>query len=109
MTAGKIPGDAAALPIACSLDAADLGARERRWAELMRTAGTARRATSDGIELRFRSHDDVEHELGALVAGERECCSWARWELSHDDDGAPVMHAHAVGDGIAMLQSWVRT
>jgi hypothetical protein len=104
MTAGKLPDPAAALPIACSLNATDLAARERRWAELLQTAGMARRATTDGVELRFRADQPVDDELRELVAGERECCAWARWELDRDDD-ALVLHAHATGHGAATLQS----
>jgi hypothetical protein len=92
------------LPIACSLDAGELAGRERRWTRLVRTAGTGRRATSDGIELRFRADDRTGDELRTLVAGERECCAWACWELGHDADGL-VMHAHASGDGVATLQA----
>jgi hypothetical protein len=92
------------LPIACSLEAGELATRERRWTQLVRTAGTGRRATSDGIELRFSADDGTCDELRTLVAGERECCAWARWELGRDAEGL-VMHAHATGDGVATLQA----
>ncbi|HEX5191842.1 MAG TPA: hypothetical protein VFW09_03505 [Solirubrobacteraceae bacterium] len=93
------------LPIACSLDATQLGERERRWSELVHAAGTTRRATADGIEVRFRAGERTEHELQQLVAAERECCAWARWEL-HTDDGDLVMRVHAGNStGAATLQS----
>jgi hypothetical protein len=91
--------------IACTLGSADLAERERRWTTLIRTAGTRRDATPDGIELRFRAEEHVEHELGELIAGERECCAWAQWELGHDPGGALVMHARAAGHGVATLQA----
>ena len=40
--------------IACTLGSGELAEQEQRWAELVRTAGTGRRATADGIELRFQ-------------------------------------------------------
>ena len=94
MAAPDATHDATELPIVCSLDTAQLGARERRWTELVRTACTVRRATADGIELRFSADARTEHELQELVAAERECCAWARWEL-HTDDGDIAMRVHA--------------
>ena len=91
--------------IACTLGSGELAEREQRWAALVRTAGSGRRAMADGVELRFRADAQVEHELRELVAGERECCAWARWELEHEHGGGLVMHAHATERGIATLQS----
>ena len=94
------------LPIACSLDAAELGARQRRWTELVRTTGTGARAIADGVELRFQAGEATDRELQELVDGERECCPWARWELYRDGDRELVMLAHAGNDtGAATLQS----
>jgi hypothetical protein len=101
-------GEPIQLPIACSLDAGELSVQERRWAELIRAAGTGRVATLDGVELRFRHDAGVAAELEALVATERGCCAWARWEIARpdcDDDGCLVMRASAAGDGAAVLQS----
>lgn len=105
MAAHDATHDAIELPVVCSLDAAELGARERRWTELVHSACTNRRATADGVELRFRADERTEHKLHDLVAAERECCAWARWELRRED-GDLVMHAHAAAPtGAAALQS----
>jgi len=93
------------LPVACSLDPADLRGRERRWAALVDAAGTGRAATTDGVALTFRGGPQAERELRELVAVERECCAWARWEVRADGDGGLVMHASTTGDGVAVLQS----
>jgi hypothetical protein len=101
-------GEPIELPIACALGVRELGAQERRWTELVRAAGTGRAATPDGIELRFRDddHHGVERELGELVAIERECCAWARWQIDRGpEDGSVVLRARASGDGAAVLQS----
>jgi hypothetical protein len=90
--------------IACTLGRGELAEQEQRWAELVRTAGTGRRATTDGIELRFRAAHNIEHKLSELVARERECCAWAHWEVSRDDSDL-VMNARATGHGITTLQS----
>jgi hypothetical protein len=84
-----------------------LSAQARRWAELIRTAGSGRVATRDGVELRFRPADGVAHELETLVATERGCCAWARWEIDHPagGDGSLVMRAGADRNGTAVLQS----
>ena len=95
-------GEPIELPIACTLDAGELRAQERRWAQLIRTAGIGRAATPDGVELRFRVDEGVEDELEALVATERECCAWARWEVGHLAGAAVVMPARAAGDALVM-------
>jgi hypothetical protein len=92
-------------PIACSLGTRDLGIQEHRWTELMRHAGTGRVATPEGVTLTFRSGPDVERELRELVAVENDCCSWTRWEVETDGDGALVMDARTTGDGVHVLQS----
>jgi hypothetical protein len=98
-----------ATPVACSLDAGNLRTQAQRWVELVGTAGIDRAAAAaDGVTLRFRADPAVERELRELVAVERGCCSWARWEVSADGDGALVMHAGTTGDGVATLQSMFR-
>jgi len=65
--------------IACSLTAEQLPERRRRWQALPLAGRTAR---PDGVRLTFRSVPGVEEELRALVQLERECCAFARFEVS---------------------------
>ena len=94
------------LPIACSLDAAALPARE---AELARLGGSLISVTSgEGppVVLRFKPDRGTRAELDRIVAAEAECCPFLRMtvregealELTIDgpDDAAPVI-AELVG------------
>jgi hypothetical protein len=97
------------LPIACSLDAPDLRARE---AELVRLGGSLISVTSTNgapVVLRFKPDRGTRAELDRIVAAEAECCPFLEMsvregetlELTIDgpDDAAPVIAglARAIG------------
>jgi hypothetical protein len=69
------------LPIACTLGATDGAARLARWRALSDARLSVRR-TSDRLVVLYQSRSGVYEELKALVAAERECCSFARWGVS---------------------------
>jgi hypothetical protein len=71
------------LPIACTLGATDGAARLARWQALSEARLTVQR-TPDQLVVLYRSQRGVHEELEALVAGERECCSFAEWEVTRD-------------------------
>jgi hypothetical protein len=88
--------------VACTLTSGDHKTQKARWKALCKTFGLERAETTDGIQLRFRYDPGVEEELRALVAVENECCSWAAWDVSRDED-ALVMAARSKGEGIKTL------
>ncbi len=73
------------LPLACTLVATDGAARLARWRALSDTRLGVRRMP-DQLVVRYRSQRGVQQELEALVAAERECCSFADWELTRDSE-----------------------
>ena len=90
--------------IACTLSDTDLKSQQERWLALGENFGLGRQETKDGLRLSFRSHPAIRKELEALVAVERECCSWAAWNVDDDGDGdALVMAARSQGTGVTTL------
>ncbi|HEV8179965.1 MAG TPA: hypothetical protein VGP54_06665 [Gaiellaceae bacterium] len=88
--------------IACTLSDTDLKSQQERWIALGENFGLGRQETKDGLRLSFRSHPAIRKELEALVAVERECCTWAAWSV--DDAGdALVMAARSQGTGVTTL------
>ena len=77
------------LPIACSLNAADLRVRMAEVAAVGRAG--LRDRTTDGATstLRFDRRDDVRQRLEAIVAAESECCAFL--DLTLVDDGEELV------------------
>jgi hypothetical protein len=88
--------------ITCTLTDHDLAAQAQRWRALGARAGLERLEVNDGIHISFRDDRGVEEELHALVMVENSCCSWAKWDVAHED-GSLVMRARSSGDGVAAL------
>jgi hypothetical protein len=70
------------LPLACTLDASDGAARLQRWRALAEKSPPAARRSGHELAIRWRLDTDGTTELEALVASERECCSFVTWSLS---------------------------
>jgi hypothetical protein len=94
--------------IACKLGDGEAGTQVRRWTRLGRDAGLGRVETEDGLRIRFRGTPAVEQELLALVAVERNCCSWARWEVRRDD-GDLILNVSSTPEGAATLRTMFST
>lgn len=90
--------------IACTLGQERLTGQADRWRHLVQAAGLGNAETADGLELSFRAEPAVERELRDLVAVERACCAWARWEVRRADD-ALVLHVSSTPDGAAALHA----
>jgi hypothetical protein len=88
--------------VACTLTGDELAEQSRRWRALGARAGLERADTDDGIQIRFRGDPGVEQQLRALVAVERECCRWARWEVETGDDSLRL-HVTSTGIGVRTL------
>jgi hypothetical protein len=84
-------------PIACTLSAADLEAREGAWKKLMDSGLVERDRVPGGI--RLSAAPDAASALIDLIDLERECCAWIRFEVT---DGS-VVTLTADGDGEAVL------
>ena len=74
------------LPVACTLDEADRAGRLARWRALAENAQLSVERTPDQLVVRYGSQGGVHEELEALVAAERECGSFAEWEVSQGQE-----------------------
>jgi hypothetical protein len=68
--------------VVCVLAAAEQRGRRERWLRLSDAALIDKAAIAAGVLLRFRWSEAAERELRELVALERECCSFAHWDLT---------------------------
>ncbi|MGA2014411.1 MAG: hypothetical protein ABSH51_28325 [Solirubrobacteraceae bacterium] len=75
-----------ALPVACALGAGDGVRRMRRWEALSLKGHPSARRAGHRLEVAYRVEPGVREELEALVAAERQCCSFVDWELEHAGD-----------------------
>ncbi len=62
----------------------DLAARLDAWRGLEAARVDGQR-TEGGFRVRFRGEPTVYESLRTLVAAERDCCGWARWEVMEED------------------------
>jgi hypothetical protein len=67
--------------VACSLDAGGQRERLAEWAELLGNA-SASAPTADGSCYSFAASDELEQQIQALAAAEKECCSFLDFEIS---------------------------
>jgi hypothetical protein len=88
--------------IACSLTAAEMPERLRRWRVLTERALVARDATASGVQLRFRAEPGVAEELTELAALERDCCGFASFQVT-STPGAVTLDVTSSGDGVAAV------
>jgi hypothetical protein len=89
------------LPIACSLDGADLRAREAELAELGRSLISVSEPKGSRLVLEFASDDQTRQRLDRIVAAEAECCPFLQLRVSEGEtlklsvdgpeDAAPVI------------------
>ena len=89
--------------IACSLNQDDLHGRRVRWHTLADRALVRIDATEAGLDLVFASEPVVESELAELAALERDCCSFASWEVEAGRDHV-VLHVRGEGDAVPAVQ-----
>jgi hypothetical protein len=74
------------LPIACTLGPDDGAARMQRWEAVSTKARLSARHSGHLLEVRYQPAPGIREESHALVAAERNCCSFAQRELSDNED-----------------------
>jgi len=83
----------------CTLTPEELGTRGRRWLAL----GSADvDKTWNGLRLAFPA--SAEAELRDLARLERECCAFARWDVTTHSDRV-ILDVTAEGEAVAAGQS----
>jgi MerR family copper efflux transcriptional regulator len=91
------------LPLACSLNGADLERRRQRWRELAGRALLGQEATERGVRQRYRAERDVERELRELALAERDCCGFAEWEV-RGVDGLLELEVSSTPEGATVIR-----
>lgn len=89
--------------IACSLPMAELGDRRAEWQQLAGEALLQTRSTPLGARLTYSGSDEVADRLSALAALERDCCSFAQWNVERESE-VVVLDVSAEGDGVAAVR-----
>ena len=74
------------LPIACTLGAADMPQRRRRWEAIANSAMLASEHTTGGARQTYRPGEEVECELAELIRLEAECCAFLDFDLRREGD-----------------------
>lgn len=73
------------LPIACSLDRAQLAERGEMFTDLARAALVGKSRGADAIELRFRAQQQVRDGLQRFIELESRCCPFLQFSLDERD------------------------
>jgi hypothetical protein len=71
------------LPIACTLDAAQLRDRVRVIDALVSDALIDQEPIDGGLRTRFHAHEGIEGRVRELVAGEARCCAFLTFAIGH--------------------------
>jgi hypothetical protein len=92
------------LPIACTLQPADLADRLAAWDGLSERALRERRTIPAGMRLVFAAGDGVEDAVAELARLEAGCCAFADWTVHrHGED--VVLDVTAAGEGVAAVRA----
>jgi hypothetical protein len=91
-------------PLACTLGAADMKARQTELRALGEDGLVSTVADGHSAVLRFRPDPAIRRRVEAAVAAESECCPFLGFELEHTDD-ATVLTVTGPDGGAEMLAS----
>lgn len=75
--------------IACELDADELPLRQAGWRGVRQQVEIVERSrVPGGFRIGFRGPKSAFEAVERLAASERECCSWADWQVQASGDRA---------------------
>ncbi len=91
------------IPVACTLDAAQMRQRGDDIRALGRAALTTVERGERNVVLRFRPDPAIRAQVEEVVAAESECCAFLGFTIAHEQDatvvtivsppeGVPVLH-----------------
>lgn len=69
------------IPVACSLTDPEFRERERTLLARFRAVVVMKEELADGYEFRIRGDDDAIVAAAELIAAERKCCRFLKFEL----------------------------
>jgi hypothetical protein len=81
-----VGGMATDIPIACTLQPAEMRERAASIDGLLNDALLDQHEIDGGLRTSFRAGPDVERRLHDLVEAESRCCAFLSFEIGRDDD-----------------------
>lgn len=96
------------LPIACSLDSAELAKRCEELSKSVLVEATAIEALKNGLRWRFSSSPTLLTRLAALIDAERRCCRFLNVTLQCEPNLGEIVLDVTGPDGTReFLESWL--
>jgi hypothetical protein len=84
-----IAGSQSHAPVACTLPPDQLNARRGELLPGLAARAKSRARIADGYQLEFEATGDVLHAIASVIAAERDCCRFLRFQVTVErDDGA---------------------
>jgi hypothetical protein len=77
-----VDSEAVGLPVACTLGTGDGAQRMQRSEALSLKGRPSTRRCGHQLVVAYRAEPGVREELEALVAAERQCCSFVAWDAA---------------------------
>ncbi len=90
------------IPIACTLTPEQMGDRRALWARID-PAVRSRDGVDDGFRITYQATEDVARLLPSLAAAEADCCGFATWTVTREDDTL-VLAVRGPEDGVEALR-----
>ncbi len=78
------------LPIACTLDPGDLAVRRDGLLPGLIAKARGVEPLADGLRLHFEATSDTLAAAMRVIDAERQCCRFLRFQLTVEQDGAPM-------------------
>lgn len=96
------------MPVACALNDAARREREAEIRRVLADEADAVVAREDGIEVRFAGDADCLPAIAGLMALERECCRFLRFELVAEPGKGPIRLLVTGPEGSReLLEGWL--
>ena len=97
-----------ALPIACSLGAGGLPARQAELRTGVLSEALEADRLPDGVRWRFRDSPDLLARLGAVIDAERRCCRFLHFSMTADVDlGTVTLEVTGPPGTREFLETWI--
>lgn len=78
------------LPVACTLDLAELNARRDRLLPGLAAQAIANEVLPNGMRWRFRPSSDLLTAVATTIEAERRCCRFLRFEVAVEPEEGPL-------------------
>ncbi len=94
-------------PVVCTLTKAELGARGKRWRDVLARSSAIAVRSPNGVKIRLACDHATLVEIEELVRLERSCCGWMTLELHHQHDTAMLSMTADSEAGVEVIQHFL--